>query len=825
VTTDSSKHTSSAFEGDFSPGEVLIGRYRIVALIGEGGMGQVYLADDLVLGQSVAVKFLPPRIAESEGGLERFRGEVRHAREVTHPNVARVHDIGEVDGRHFLTMEFVDGEDLASLIRRIGRLPREKAAVIAQEICAGLAEAHRKGVLHRDLKPANVMLDGEGHVRLTDFGLAVAAEASHDAALAGTPRYMAPEQLAGLPATIESEVYSLGLLLHELYTGKPALAGSTVDQLRREHEEKGPSSASEMLPDIDPSVEAMLARCLERDPTRRPGSVLDVARALPGGDPLAAALAAGETPAPEVVAAADSGALLQPRTAAGMLAAATLLLVLLILGKGWLRESRGLSYGRPAGYLRERAREITRELAGEEVLAHELHWYAYDEGVEGVATDGPHPLVHHSRFGPESIVPYGQVASPTDPAPGPGSVHIVLDAEGLLVRWSREPLPREEAGAASAAVDWEPLLELAGLEPGALEPVEPARLPEVFATGRAAWRVGPPAQEPAEELRVEAASLDGRVAQFGWTHGGTALGTSTAHTRAPGGMAYFQMFMFAAAGLLAWRNLRQGRAYVRGALEVGLFLLATHLVLALGRAQPSSLLDFGVYMYSYLSYALHLGVFVALLYLALEPFARRHWPKPLITWNRLLEGGMRDPAVGREVLIGLLVAPAVVIVGTALQMGLVALGLQPDGNTFLLPLLGLEGPLQMLSHVLHQAGDGVLFSGLQVFLLFLLRSWIPSAKLASGLWLIGMTALISPLNSVGVLVVFLSCVLWLLSREGFLATATMMFAYLVLLGVALTLQPREWHFSSSLALLAVFALLGIAAYRVAVGPSPPGARS
>lgn len=125
--------SESSFEGDFAPGQMLIGRYRVVALVGEGGMGQVYLADDLVLGQPVAVKFLPERVADRAGGLERFRAEVRHAREVTHPNVARVHDIGEVDGRHFLTMEFVDGEDLAGLIRRIGRLPSEKASQIAQE--------------------------------------------------------------------------------------------------------------------------------------------------------------------------------------------------------------------------------------------------------------------------------------------------------------------------------------------------------------------------------------------------------------------------------------------------------------------------------------------------------------------------------------------------------------------------------------------------------------------------------------------------------------------------------------------------------------------
>src|SRR3984885_13312330 len=159
-------------EGRFLPGVVMAGRYRIAGLLGRGGMGEVYRATDLTLGQAVALKFLPESAARDDRALARFYNEVRMARQVTHPNVCRVYDIGEVEGQHYISMEYVDGEDLAALMRRIGRLPADKAVEIARKLCAGLAAAHEKGVLHRDMKPSNVMLDSRGQGLLTDFGLA-----------------------------------------------------------------------------------------------------------------------------------------------------------------------------------------------------------------------------------------------------------------------------------------------------------------------------------------------------------------------------------------------------------------------------------------------------------------------------------------------------------------------------------------------------------------------------------------------------------------------------------------------------------------------------
>lgn len=294
----------------FTPGTMLGERYRIATMLGRGGMGEVYRADDLKLGQSVALKFLPPALAQDAAALARFHAEVRAARQVAHPNVCRVYDIGEHQGRIFLSMEYIDGEDLASLLRRIGRLPGDKAIEIARQLCAGVAAAHDAGVLHRDLKPANVMIDGRGRAHLTDFGVAgllAEIEASGMGGGGGRPAYMAPEQLARGEVSVRSDIFSLGLILYEMFTGKRAFEGATPAERLRKLEQASPSSPSRpslLVDGIDPSVERAILKCLERDPAARRSSALEVARVFPGGDQLAAALAAGETPSPEMVAAA-----------------------------------------------------------------------------------------------------------------------------------------------------------------------------------------------------------------------------------------------------------------------------------------------------------------------------------------------------------------------------------------------------------------------------------------------------------------------------------------------------------------------------------------
>src|SRR5437879_2142674 len=266
--------------GRFVPGQILAERYRIVALAGRGGMGEVYRAEDLTLSQVVAIKFLPEALTQDVSALARFHSEVRIARQIAHPNVCRVFDIGDTEGTPFLTMEYVDGEDLASSIRRFGKVSPDKAVEIARQICAGLAAAHDRGVIHRDLKPANIMLDGAGKVRITDFGLAgIAATLQGTEIRAGTPAYMAPEQLAGREVTTRSDIYSLGLVLYEILTGQRAFEASTLRELVRLRESGTITHPSTLVRDLDPLIERVILRCLESDPDKRPASALQVAAA------------------------------------------------------------------------------------------------------------------------------------------------------------------------------------------------------------------------------------------------------------------------------------------------------------------------------------------------------------------------------------------------------------------------------------------------------------------------------------------------------------------------------------------------------------------
>jgi hypothetical protein len=302
-------------------------------------------------------------LSQDAGALARFHSEVRIARQVSHPNVCRVFDIGDADGVPFLTMEYVDGEDLSSLIRRIGRLSPDKAVEIARQTCAGLAAAHERGVIHRDLKPANLMLDSAGRIRITDFGLAsIAASIEASDVRAGTPAYMAPEQLEGKEVTAKSDLYSLGLVLYEILTGKRAFNATSLPELIRQRESSVPVNPSTVVRDLDPVVERVILRCLEKDPAQRPASAFQVAAALPGGDPLAAALAAGETPSPEMVAAAGATEGMRPRFALTLLAivAAGLLASLFIAERAALVNRVALE--NPPDVLAARAREVVAQM-------------------------------------------------------------------------------------------------------------------------------------------------------------------------------------------------------------------------------------------------------------------------------------------------------------------------------------------------------------------------------------------------------------------------------------------------------------------------------
>ena len=297
-------------------------------------MGEVYRADDLKLSQPVALKFLPDRYLSDGAALARFHREVRVARQVTHRNVCRVYDIGEIDGKHFLSMEFIKGEELSSLLRRIGRLPSDKAVQIARQICAGLAAAHENGILHRDLKPANVMIDADGNARLTDFGtrrIWLKKFVTTKSAPARPPTWPRNNSTGKHQAFAATSIRWVSSFTNSSQGSVRSMLPTLGELIKLRRSDTTPTIPTSIVKDLDPVIESVIDRCIQKDPARRPASALQVSAALPGGDPIAAALAAGETPSPEMVAAAPKEGALQPAVAISALAGVVALLLFLLL--------------------------------------------------------------------------------------------------------------------------------------------------------------------------------------------------------------------------------------------------------------------------------------------------------------------------------------------------------------------------------------------------------------------------------------------------------------------------------------------------------------
>jgi hypothetical protein len=311
-------------EGRFLPGTLLASRYRILTLLGRGGMGEVYRATDLTLGQSVALKF--PARGRFAQPARCWRASITKsalARQVSHPNVCRVYDVGQVDGLEFISMEYVDGEDLSrpAAPHRPPARPIRPSKPPAR-LCAGLAAAHEKGRAASRSEAANIMIDGRGQAVIMDFGLAGSSPVAGATCAAARPPTCRRSNQAGSEVTFKSDIYALGLLLYELFTGKRAFEAATMMDLMRLQEQARPASLTTLVKELDPAVERVVLRCLSPDPRQRPASALAVSAALPGGDPLAAALAAGETPSPELVAAAGETEGMRPAIALSWLAAA-----------------------------------------------------------------------------------------------------------------------------------------------------------------------------------------------------------------------------------------------------------------------------------------------------------------------------------------------------------------------------------------------------------------------------------------------------------------------------------------------------------------------
>jgi len=816
-------------DGRFLPGAMVADRYRIVGLLGRGGMGEVFRADDLKLGQPVALKFLPQASAGDELMRESLLREVSLARRISSPHVCRVHDVGEEGEQQFLSMEYVDGEDLASLLRRVDRLPQRKAVEIARQLCSGLAAAHAREVIHRDLKPANVMIDGRGQAKITDFGLAGLADGFEDRELgAGTPAYMAPEQLAGRKVTALSDIFSLGLVLYELFTGRSAFEASTRVELAERHV-AGPTRPSSHVQGLEPAVERAILRCLELDPNDRPASALAVAAALPGGDPLAAALAAGETPSPEVVADAGDVDSMHPLLG---------LIFLLMVGLGlvaftWLNPLVGLvgrvPLDKPPAVLVDRALNLLERVGVTSEPADRAFGYRREQAYldwiaqtdvspdrwERLADPQPAALPFWYRQSPEPFLPRSHSLGPAsvepmNPRPSvPGEVYVELDAAGRLLELRVIPEAQVDDG-----LDLGPsvLFEEAGLDPGLFVPTDATTTPPVHCDEHLAWSGSYP-DAPDVEIVVEAGVTRGRSVFFRtaapWER--PPVDVRSRARMSAGSVIQWTVYLLSilAALVLSPRNLRAGRVDVKGASRLAIYT-AVCLTPGLMRFHPS-IPPTAFNLMERLA-ALLLAVAVPwLFYTALEPYARRLWPSMLISWSRVVRGRLRDPLVGRAILYGALWATVTSVVD---RLVLLAPGWygsappipRPSTVAHLVQALGPTSQMVAYSAIALQMAFAYLM--LLVLLRFVFRrQWLAGAVFVllganAGAAESGGPLILCVVIAAGLLVLFL--------RAGLVAAIVFFLVRLVLMVSVATHDLSVWY--AGPAAVPLLALLGLAVF-------------
>ncbi|HLY17196.1 MAG TPA: serine/threonine-protein kinase [Bryobacteraceae bacterium] len=824
--------SNSPEEGRFPPGTMLAERYRIVGLLGQGGMGEVYRANDLKLGQPVALKFLPQATAKNQQLLARFHAEVRIARQVSHPNVCRVYDIGEADGSTFLSMEYVDGENLHSLLRRIGRLPPDKAVEIARKLCAGLAAAHDKGVLHRDLKPANVMIDGRGQVLIADFGLAaLAGQLDGTNVRDGTPAYMAPEQLAGKEASVRSDVYALGLVLHEMFTGKRLFECSS--------QRTTPTSVTSLAKDIDPLVERVILRCLDVDPRNRPPSALAVAAALPGGDPLAAALAAGDTPTPGMVAASGDTEGISVRAAGVWLALILLGVMATVVLGARTNVFRQTPFEKPPAILEERARNLIRSFGYAEPPADSAYGFRIDTDYTiyaerlgntaayrgRLARGEPPPIQFWYRQSPQSLVPLNYVdglVSRSDPPPiASGMVELNLDPQGRLIQFDAVPPQVEKKPESSRPVDWPGMFTAAGLDMARFTPAEPQWVPLAAFDARAAW-AGAYSQSSDLALRVEAASWHGKPVAFR-VIGPWSRPERLESAQIPGGAGFGAALILALcvlAFLLAWRNFRGGRGDMRGASRLATFVFGVEMlgwlctVHHVSTIREMDLFQGGVMWAAFVAGA------VWTFYMALEPYVRRRWPESMVTWSRVLGGEFRDPLVGGHMLAGVALG-----IGGSLFFYLQRLFLEYD--SLRIPALALPSVLDArhtIGAVMFDLIRGGIWGGLGlVFLFFVLRVLLRRQWIAVAVFVLlfgvvtGLAFSSHPMIGTCFGVLAVSFFLTALLRFGVLAAIICIF---VPPDLPLTTDLSAWYSGPTVFVVAIVLALAGYAFHTAVAGRP-----
>lgn len=739
------------------------------------------------------------------------------ARQVSHRNVCRVYDIGEIGGRHFLSMEFIKGEELSSLLRRIGRLPQDKALQLARQICAGLAAAHDVGFLHRDLKPANIMIDGDGNARILDFGLGgLTEEFGEEEIRAGTPAYMSPEQIEGREQTVQSDIYSLGLVLYELFTGKRAFEAPSLNELiKLRRSDATPTTPTSLIKDLDPLVEKIIDRCLRKDPEQRPASALQVAAALPGGDPLAAALAAGETPSPEMVAAAPMEGLLKPAIGITLLA----VFVVSILFASWLTKYsfvyRLTPLNQSPEVLRARGRDIIAKLGYADppldiadgiILTDNYFRYveARDKSAlrwERLRTESPGPYRFWYRQSPRYFVTGGDVTVDNPALDVSGMTSMYLDMEGHLHWFVRVPPQRETSDENQKPPDWSIVFREAGLDIANFQSTASTWIPLHAYDARAAWDGADP-RRPDNKIHVEAASFRGKPIYFETIYPWDQPSRQETPTESGSDRVFIfgviAIFMIALIGsaLLARRNLRLGRGDLSGATRLAfVYFTVRMLVWAFEEHHNGVIQNEFPLFFLHLASSVFTGFFLWLLYVALEPFVRRRWPQRIVAWSRLLRGEYRDPLVGRDILIGAAAGGVIILMGKLTPVFLRSIGRPFDLVSN--PGSAVLGSL-FWGRFVSQLSAGLFLSFIALFLLLLFvvllrREWLAAGVLWILLVMFAMLVSESSLTALPTPMLASAITLIILYRFGLLALcATMFFAHLWVF-YPITIEFGAWY--------------------------------
>ena len=774
----------SSRRGRFLPGAAIAERYRVNSLIGRGGMGEVYLAEDLRLDQMVALKFLPSAWADDGKRLEYFFNEVKLARQIAHPNVCRVYDIATYDDQYFISMEYVDGEDLKTLLSRIGSLPTAKALEIAHQLCAGLGAAHACGVLHRDIKPANVMIDGRGQARLMDFGLAIQNETEGSSyGMSGTPAYMAPEQLLEGSTSVQSDIYSLGSVLFEMTAGRPLLSESTFEGLRRYHRESSASQKLEELSDqVEPLVANTLMRCLSPEPTGRPASTTELSLALPGGDPLAAAVTSGDTPSPRMIAASGGEGLLPLRHAWGLVAAfavvATICLALIpgtsiidSLGQRALdpavlefraqtilkqlgvsdAENTASGFVDRTGILNSIRQQVTtdqwnksRELVSRPFDGLEF-WFRARDGDLLVNTSDP--IINSS---------WNRVSSANPTWDERDVAGVRLSPDGYL-RWFRANRAKTSAADDTSPDEtwheWFPV-EVIGFDIERLDAASWQSRPNIASDRYMSWEgVWPGTDLP---LRVHAASLNGRPVFF------EVLPSIPASAMVPFLDQPMSRYMFMIVDtltfMMAFVNYRRGRGDRRAARRLALYVCTLAIIANLILASHVLSHDEMYLVIMIFVNACGIAAYTWVLYMAVESFARRHWPEVMISWTQIFHGANISPRVGLDLIAGAIGGAAIALIEISSH--------RMFGHFTPVHAALVDGPLPALGEMIGQHVERCLLFGygglaLLVVIVIVLRSkrlatiafvpisvcpmltgWSPEAFAMTGLVVIGMSILL-----------------------------------------------------------------------------------